>query len=77
MRSGGVTKLKAVPAVLGPISEGVVKLERVSVICPACGQQVQAVATDGRINGFARSLLAKGRGKEDRVGEAPPLFEGG
>ena len=30
------------------ISEGVLKLERVRVICPACGQQVEAVATDGR-----------------------------
>jgi len=24
-----------------------VKLERVQVICPACGQQVEAVASDG------------------------------
>ena len=31
---------------------GVLKLERVQVICPACGQQVQAVATDGRVKGY-------------------------
>ncbi|GAI11162.1 unnamed protein product [marine sediment metagenome] len=31
---------------------GVVKLERVQVVCPACGQQVEAVATDGRIKGY-------------------------
>ena len=30
---------------------GVVKLERVQVICPACGQQVEAVASDGRVKG--------------------------
>jgi len=34
------------------ISEGVVKLERVQVICPACGQQVEAIATDGRVKGY-------------------------
>jgi len=28
------------------------KLERVQVICPACGQQVDAVATDGRVKGY-------------------------
>ena len=28
------------------------KLERVQVICPACGQQVEAVATDGRVKGY-------------------------
>ena len=50
VRSGGALKL--VPIVPGPIIEGVVKLERVSVICPACGQQVQAVATDGRVKGY-------------------------
>ncbi|KKK64843.1 hypothetical protein LCGC14_2980150 [marine sediment metagenome] len=31
---------------------GVLKLERVQVICPACGQQVEAVATDGRVKGY-------------------------
>ena len=30
----------------------VVKLERVQVTCPACGQQVEAVARDGRIKGY-------------------------
>ena len=34
------------------IREGVLKLERVQVICPACGQQVEAVATDGRVKGY-------------------------
>jgi len=34
------------------ISEGVLKLERVQVICPACGQQVEAVATDGWVKGY-------------------------
>ena len=29
-----------------------VKLERVRVICPACGQQVEAVASDGRVEGY-------------------------
>ena len=33
-------------------SEGVLKLERVQVICPACGQQGEAVATDGRVKGY-------------------------
>ncbi|GAH98371.1 unnamed protein product, partial [marine sediment metagenome] len=33
------------------IGGGVLKLERVRVICPACGQQVEAVATDGRVKG--------------------------
>lgn len=34
------------------ISAGVLKLERVQVICPACRQQVEAVATDGRVKGY-------------------------
>jgi len=34
------------------IGGGVLKLERVRVICPACGQQVEAVATDGRVKGY-------------------------
>ena len=29
-----------------------VKLERVRVICPACGQQVEAVASDGQVKGY-------------------------
>ena len=48
--SGGALKL--VPVVPRPISEGVVKLERVQIVCPACGQQVEAVATDGRVKGY-------------------------
>jgi len=52
VRSGGLLKLKLVPVVRGVISEGVVKLERVQVICPACGQQVEAIATDGRVKGY-------------------------
>ena len=50
--SGGVLKVKPVPVRPMVISEGVVKLERVRVICPACGQQVEAVATDGRVKGY-------------------------
>lgn len=38
-----------VPRVIGG---GVLKLERVQVICPACGQQVEAVARDGRVKGY-------------------------
>jgi len=34
------------------ISEGFVKLEGIQVICPACGQQVEAVATDGQVKGY-------------------------
>jgi len=34
------------------LTPGVVKLERVRVTCLACGQQVEAVAWDGRIKGF-------------------------
>ena len=34
------------------IGGGVVKLERVLVICPGCGQQVEAVASDGRVKGY-------------------------
>ena len=34
------------------IGGGVLKLERVQVICPACGQQVEAVATDGWVKGY-------------------------
>ena len=38
--------------VSGVIGGGVVKLERVHVICPACGHQVEAVAWDGRVKGY-------------------------
>jgi hypothetical protein len=31
---------------------GVVKLERVQVICTACGQQVEAIARDGWVRGY-------------------------
>ena len=48
----GVLKVKLVPVGPRVISEGVVKLERVPAICPACGQQVEAVATDGRVKGY-------------------------
>ena len=32
--------------------EGLVKLERVRVRCPACGQEVEAVAGDSRVKGY-------------------------
>ena len=50
--SRGVVKLVPVmrEGIRGGI--GVVKLERVQVICPACGHQVEAVATDGRVKGY-------------------------
>ena len=50
MIDGGLLKL--VPGVPGVISGGVLKLGRVPVICPACGQQVEAVATDGQVKGY-------------------------
>jgi hypothetical protein len=31
---------------------GVIKQERVSATCPACGQQVEAVAMNGRVKGY-------------------------
>ena len=52
MLNEGKLKLKLVPVIPKVISEGVLKLERVKVICPACGQQVEAVATDGRVKGY-------------------------
>ena len=33
-------------------SEGLVKLERVRVTCPACGELLEAVARDGRVKGY-------------------------
>ena len=45
-------KLRPVLVVPKVISEGVVKLERVQTICPACGQQVEAVATNGQVKGY-------------------------
>jgi len=52
VRSGRVVKLERFPVVGEVIGGGVLKLERVRVICPACGQQVEAVATDGRVKGY-------------------------
>lgn len=53
---GGVLKLKLrlVPVVHNKEIRGggIVKLERVPVVCPACGQQVEAVAGDGRVKGY-------------------------
>jgi hypothetical protein len=50
--NGGKLKLKLVRVGPKAISEGLVQLERVQVICPACGQQVEAVAGDGQIKGY-------------------------
>ncbi len=50
--NGGKLKLKLVPVVPKVISKGLVQLEQVQVICPACGQQVKAVASDGRVKGY-------------------------
>ncbi len=54
------------------IGGGVVKLERVRVICPACRQQVETVATDGRVKGYCAvekqyvDLLAETQGVPER-----------
>ena len=52
-KASGGAKLKLVvrvcPRVIGG---GVLKLERVQVICPACEQQLEAIATDGRVKGY-------------------------
>jgi len=50
--NGGKLKLKLVRVGPKAISEGLMQLERVQVICPACRQQVEAVATDGRVKGY-------------------------
>jgi len=34
------------------IGGGVLQLKRVLVFCPACGQQVEAVARDGQVKGY-------------------------
>ena len=52
VRSGKMAKLKWVPVVREVIGGGVLKLERVQVVCPACGQQVEAIATGGRVKGY-------------------------
>ena len=31
---------------------GMINVEHVTVVCPACGHQVQAVATEGRVKGY-------------------------
>jgi hypothetical protein len=38
------------PKIRGEIE--VVKIEHVQVICPGCGQRVEAVARDGRVKGY-------------------------
>ncbi|MBA7517273.1 hypothetical protein ES705_09326 [subsurface metagenome] len=54
----------------GVIGGGVLKLERIQAICPACGQQVEAVAGDGRVRGYCAvarqyvDFLAEKRGKK-------------
>ena len=45
-------KLMDQKAISNDLTPGVVKLERVWVICPACGQRVEAVASDGRVRGY-------------------------
>ena len=50
--NGEVLKLKLVPVVPKVIGGGVLELGRVQVICPACRQRVEAVATDGRVKGY-------------------------
>jgi len=49
---GGVLKLRLVRVGPKVVSEGVVELKRCQVNCPACGQQVEAVATDSRVKGY-------------------------
>ena len=50
--NGRSLKLRLVRVGPGVISQGVMKLERVRVICPACGQQIEAVARDGKVKGY-------------------------
>lgn len=38
--------------VIRKTSEGVVQLEWIQVICPPCGEQVEAVAKDGQVKGY-------------------------
>ena len=52
MTSLVVRVLKLAPVVPKVIGGGVLELERVQVICPACGQQVEAVAKDGQVKGY-------------------------
>jgi|GEM_PF-5209318 len=50
----GVAELKPklVPVMPRVIGGEMLKLERVRVVCPACGQEVEAVASDGRVRGY-------------------------
>ena len=72
MINGEMLRLKLVPVVPRVISEGVVELERVQSICPACGQQVEAVATDGRVKGYCAvarqyvDFLIETKGRDSR-----------
>jgi hypothetical protein len=50
--NGSSLKLRLVRVGPGVISQGVMKLEQVRVICPACGQQIEAVARDGQVKGY-------------------------
>jgi len=52
--SGGMLRLRLVPVMPRVLhgGVGVVKLKRVQVICPACGQHVEAVARDGWVKGY-------------------------
>jgi len=54
----GVAELKPklVPVMPRVIGGGELKLERVRVVCPACRQEVEAVASDGRLKGTAQLL---------------------
>ena len=47
-----VLKPKLVPVMPRVIGGEALKLERVKVVCPACGQEVGAVASDGRVKGY-------------------------
>ena len=50
--NGGRLKLKLVQVGPKVLREGVLELKRCQVICPACGQQVEAIARDGRVKGY-------------------------
>jgi len=55
VRTGrGVVKLKLIRVAHREVrgGVGVMKRERVQVICSGCGQQVEAVASDGRVKGY-------------------------
>ena len=49
---GEVLRPKLVPVMPRVIDGRVLKLERVRVVCPACRQEVEAVASDGRVKGY-------------------------